>query len=65
VKQLLADKPWAKGLQVASKDGAGNKSVVPWIRVFDPERSPSPTEGFYVVFLTRRSPGRARATSST
>lgn len=53
IKQLLATKPWAQGLLVTSKDGAGNKSVVPWIRVYDPARSPNPRKGFYVVFLFR------------
>jgi 5-methylcytosine-specific restriction protein B len=48
---MLAGQVWAKGLEVDAKDGTGSRSRVPWIRVYDPKRSPAPTAGYYVVFL--------------
>jgi 5-methylcytosine-specific restriction protein B len=53
IRTMLTGKNWADGLEVGAKDGAGSKSRVPWIRVFDRKRSPSPTSGYYVVFLFR------------
>lgn len=51
LRDLLAVQAWAKGLEVDAKDGTGSRSRVPWIRVYDPTRSPTPTAGYYVVFL--------------
>ena len=36
---------------VQGKDGEGNRSRVPWVRLFSSAHSPKPTEGWYVVFL--------------
>jgi hypothetical protein len=41
-------------LVLQGKDGAGRKSHVPWVRIASQERSPSPTRGWYVVYLWRR-----------
>jgi MrcB-like, N-terminal domain/Domain of unknown function (DUF3883) len=39
---------------VRGKDGTGRKSHIPWVRLASRERSPSPTLGWYVVYLWRR-----------
>jgi hypothetical protein len=36
---------------VEGRDGTGRKTRVPWVRFCSQERSPSATEGFYVVYL--------------
>ncbi|OIJ32446.1 hypothetical protein BK819_11870 [Microbacterium sp. LCT-H2] len=36
---------------VRGQDAVGRKSQVPWVRIFDPDLSPRPTEGWYVVYL--------------
>lgn len=33
------------------RDGVGLKTKIPWIRIFSRSRSPSPTEGWYLVYL--------------
>jgi len=38
-------------LWVQGKDGDGNKSEIPWVRLASKELSPSATKGWYVVFL--------------
>jgi hypothetical protein len=38
-------------LKVSGSNGAGNSAKVPWLRVFDPRQSSSPTKGWYVVLL--------------
>ncbi len=38
-------------LWVQGKDGDGNKSEIPWVRLASKEFSPSATKGWYVVFL--------------
>ncbi|MEV6241584.1 DUF3578 domain-containing protein [Lentzea sp. NPDC051838] len=37
--------------KVKASDGAGNKSVIPWVRVYSDARSPEATKGWYVVYL--------------
>jgi hypothetical protein len=44
----------ANDLLLRGKDGAGRKSHVPWVRIASKMRSPSPTHGWYVVYLWRR-----------
>lgn len=39
------------GLLVEGSDGAGRKSRIPWVRVFDPALSPAATQGWYLVYL--------------
>jgi len=39
------------GVAVEGRDATGRKSKVPWVRVFNTERSPSAREGWYVVYL--------------
>jgi hypothetical protein len=36
---------------VKGSSGLGNNSRVPWVRIFNPDQSPDPTRGWYVVFL--------------
>ena len=36
---------------VEGRDATGLKSRVPWVRIFDPDCSPSATSGYYAVFL--------------
>ena len=46
--------PWLEKyphLSVEGRDGTGLKTRVPWIRVYCPEKSPSATTGWYIVFL--------------
>ncbi|MET0886820.1 MAG: DUF3578 domain-containing protein [Mycetocola sp.] len=38
-------------LAVKASNGVGNNARVPWVRVFDPAQSPSPTSGWYIVLL--------------
>lgn len=39
------------GLEVEGRDGTGQKSKVPWVRIFHPELSPNARDGWYVVYL--------------
>lgn len=41
-------------LSVEGRDGTGLKTRVPWIRVYLPQRSPSATNGWYLVYLFAR-----------
>lgn len=38
-------------IRTEGRDGTGQRSLVPWVRMFDPERSPSARDGWYLVFL--------------
>jgi len=38
-------------LNVEGSDGIGRKALVPWARVFSKRMSPTPTHGWYVVYL--------------
>ncbi|WP_426509446.1 MrcB family domain-containing protein [Dactylosporangium sp. McL0621] len=38
-------------LRIQGRDGTGQKTEVPWIRLYSAARSPSATEGWYVVYL--------------
>ncbi|MBB5908134.1 MrcB family domain-containing protein [Actinoalloteichus hymeniacidonis] len=40
-----------EALEVAGSDGAGRKTIIPWVRIFSPARSPSATRGWYLVYL--------------
>jgi hypothetical protein len=40
-----------EGWEVEGRDGSGLKTSVPWVRIFDSVKSPSATQGWYVVFL--------------
>ena len=40
-------------LAVQGKDGTGPKAYVPWVRLYNPELSPSAQLGWYVVYLFR------------
>lgn len=52
--QLQAAANIAPGhLLVEGKDGITRKSMVPWVRFADQSRSPSATQGWYVVWLFR------------
>ena len=44
--EIAIDDLWVQG-----KDGDGNKSEIPWVRLASKELSPSATKGWYVVFL--------------
>lgn len=39
------------GFSVEGRDGTGRKTRVPWVRLFDSDRSPNATSGFYLVYL--------------
>ncbi|RYE40741.1 MAG: DUF3578 domain-containing protein [Hyphomicrobiales bacterium] len=47
VRTDMPDADW----NVEGSGGKGNKSKVPWIRVFDPSYTTSATEGWYLVYL--------------
>lgn len=38
-------------LHIQGKDGQGNKTVIPWVRVHSESRSAQATQGWYVVYL--------------
>src|SRR3954462_15671260 len=38
-------------LRVQGKDGTGQKTEIPWTRIYSASRSPRPTSGWYIVFL--------------
>jgi hypothetical protein len=44
----LAD---GRHFEVYGSSGAGSNSRVPWVRIFNPDLSPSPQEGWYLVIL--------------
>jgi hypothetical protein len=39
--------------EVEGRDGTGQKSEIPWVRVYSRSRSPSANEGWYCVYLFR------------
>ncbi|MCR8669765.1 DUF3578 domain-containing protein [Agrococcus sp. HG114] len=41
-------------LKVLQSNGAGNAAKVPWVNIADPQRSTSPTDGYYLVYLFSR-----------
>jgi len=43
-----------RDLDVEASDGIGRKTEAPWVRVFSKRLSPTPREGFYIVFHFRR-----------
>ncbi|MGY1776910.1 MrcB family domain-containing protein [Geodermatophilus sp. SYSU D00804] len=43
--------PDARDLAVTGRDSTGLKAEVPWIRIFSATHSPSPQEGWYLVYL--------------
>ncbi|MCZ7434862.1 DUF3578 domain-containing protein [Micromonospora sp. WMMC241] len=43
--------PAIDDLKVEGRDGTGRKTEIPWVRVHSASRSPSATEGWYVVYL--------------
>nr|WP_314187986.1 DUF3578 domain-containing protein [uncultured Brevundimonas sp.] len=43
--------PYGEDLSAGGRDGTGRKALVPWTRVFSKRLSPSPQEGWYVVYL--------------
>lgn len=47
---------------IEGKDGVGRKVESPWVRLFDPEMSPSATTGWYVVIHFSRDGGTAYLT---
>lgn len=52
VRALLVDLPNLSFTpDVEGRDGAGGKSRVPWIRIFDNQRSPSATTGWFIAYL--------------
>ena len=49
---LLSDLPtFSFNPEIEGRDGTGLKTRVPWIRIFDKQRSPSATSGWYVAYL--------------
>lgn len=52
LEPILAElPPRVRDLAVEGKDGIGRKTEIPWARVYSESRSPSATEGWYVVYL--------------
>jgi hypothetical protein len=43
--------PVAQDLAVTGRDSTGLKAEVPWIRIYSATHSPSPREGWYLVYL--------------
>src|SRR4051812_6866466 len=46
-------------LEVEGRDGTGRKTEIPWVRVHSASRSPSATDGWYVVYLFSAAGDRA------
>jgi hypothetical protein len=51
IPKLLKATSDSVGLRANGGDGTGLKTRVPWVRLFNPQFSPKPTEGWYLVFL--------------
>lgn len=51
--QAAALLPYKGHLKVQGRDGTGPKTLVPWVRIYSPEMSPSAQRGWYVVYLFR------------
>lgn len=52
ISAFLVDGGSAFGaLKVEGRDGTGLKTRIPWVRIYDPQKSPHATEGWYAVFL--------------
>lgn len=51
-KKVLLDLLSSKsGFDVVGSDGRGRKARIPWIRIFNGNLSPKPTQGYYIVYL--------------
>ena len=48
---LVRNLPRTSNLSTNGSGGIGSNAVVPWVRIYDPEYSPSAQEGWYVAFL--------------
>jgi hypothetical protein len=56
-----AGRPWraALGLQVRAGGQQGSVALVPWVRVYSPEQSPTAQEGIYLTYLFAADGSRA------
>jgi MrcB-like, N-terminal domain/Domain of unknown function (DUF3883) len=56
-----AGQPWraALGLQVQARGQQGSVALVPWVRVYSPEQSPTAQEGIYLAYLFAADGSRA------
>jgi hypothetical protein len=48
---LVMTTPGMSQMQVEASGGLGNNALVPWLRIYNPEKSPSAQSGWYLVFL--------------
>jgi 5-methylcytosine-specific restriction protein B len=51
IPRLLRPLADGRSHEVQGSSGAGSNNRVPWVRIYRPELSPSPQEGWYVVLL--------------
>lgn len=51
VRLLMARAATNPSFQIQASAGVGSNARVPWIRIYSPQESPAPTEGWYVVYL--------------
>ncbi len=51
LQTALSSTPGLSQYRVDASGGIGNNALIPWVRVFDPEHSPSAQSGWYVVLL--------------
>lgn len=55
IPEWLTDRAASLGVgstyAVKGQDAVGRKSQVPWVRIYDADLSPRPTEGWYLVYL--------------
>lgn len=56
--------PGTRVLRVHGQDGIGLKAQVPWVRIFDPALSPTPTQGWYLSYLFAMDGSRCYLTLS-
>jgi hypothetical protein len=56
-----AGQPWraALGLQVRAGGQQGSVALVPWVRIYAPEQSPTAQEGIYLTYLFAADGSRA------
>jgi hypothetical protein len=51
IPSILRDIADVRGFRVQGTPGSATNNRVPWVRIYDPDRSPTPQDGMYVVFL--------------
>lgn len=51
IPSILREVADSRGYRVQGTPGAATNNRVPWVRVYNPDRSPTPQDGMYIVLL--------------